>query len=106
MKDGSDPSFTLSLSDLCARSPALLTVIPVGGDGRRFELAISLVQQVLGALRMTIQVPLVCLLSGDDSFVRLPAKPLCRGQIGVTPADIPLRRTLGNGCTGSNGSRT
>ncbi len=84
----------------------LLPVIPVGSDRRCFQLAICLVQQVLGALRMAIQVPLVCLLCGDDSLIRLLAKPLRGGQIGVTPAYITLRRTLGNGCTGSNRSRT
>jgi len=59
--------------------------MPVGCFGGHLQFAISLIEQVLGFLRVTAHVPFISLLRGHDLLPGLLAQPLRGSQIGMTP---------------------
>ena len=72
-------------------SMLVLPAVAVGRFGREFQLIIDLVQEVLGFLRMTCQIPFISFLRRHDSIPGLPAQTL-RGREIRMPSlrDIPL----------------
>ena len=52
----------------------------------KLQLAVGLVQQVFGSLRVAGQIPFIGLLSLNDFFEGLPAEALRGSQIGMAAA--------------------
>jgi len=80
---------------ICAsRAPAgPLPVVMVGGLRRFFQLAVHLVEQLLGFRRVPAEIPLVGLLGLSDLLVGLRREPLRGGEIRVlVAADVVDRR--------------
>lgn len=63
-----------------------------------FQLAVGLVQKILGFRGMAFHVPLIGLLGGNNLVVRLVGEALCRGQVGMSRRiSVVRRRTLRDG---------
>ena len=53
----------------------------VGSLSGLFQFIVHLIEQVLGSLRVTLQIPFIGTLRLDDPFPGLLAQPLCGRQI-------------------------
>lgn len=69
-----------------------MTVTGVFGCGLQF--LVGLVQQLFGALRVAVHIPLIRLLRRYDPVVSLTNKPLRCRQVWMPVADILRWRTL------------
>ncbi len=58
-------------------------LISVSRACSHFQLVIRLIQQVLCLLSVTLHIPFICLLGGNDFLVGLAAEALGRSKIRV-----------------------
>ena len=76
-------------------------LVTVGGFGGSLQFAVSLVEEFLGLLRVTIHIPLVGFLRGHNLAISLIAEALRGSDIRVAiRVYIALRRSLRDGDAG------